>query len=61
MDNHVYKQVKLVGTSTESMEDAVQNAVSKASISRGNIGLQSEGAPIEFRNLYVQPLPMNRN
>ena len=38
-----------------------QNAVSKASISQGNIGFQSEGAPIEFRNIYVQPLPMNRN
>ena len=38
-----------------------QNAVSKASNTQGGIGFQSEGAPIEFRNIYVQPLPMKRN
>ncbi|WCR09908.1 dodecin domain-containing protein [Paracoccus stylophorae] len=31
MNDHVYKYVDLVGTSTESIEDAVQNAVGRAS------------------------------
>jgi hypothetical protein len=33
-----------------------QNACSGASISSGFIGFQSEGKPIEFRNLYVEPV-----
>lgn len=31
MSNHVYKIVELTGSSTESMEAAVKNAVSRAS------------------------------
>lgn len=30
MDNHVYKQIELTGTSTTSIEDAVTGAVAKA-------------------------------
>ena len=30
MSDHVYKMVELVGSSTTSIEDAVQNAVSRA-------------------------------
>ena len=30
MNEHVYKVIELVGSSKESIEDAVQNAVSKA-------------------------------
>ena len=30
-ENHVYKVIELVGTSETSVEDAVQNAVSRAS------------------------------
>ncbi len=30
MDNHTYKLIELTGTSEKSMEDAVQNAISKA-------------------------------
>ncbi|MGA1874818.1 MAG: dodecin [bacterium] len=31
MDQHVYKLIELAGTSQTSMEDAIQNAVSRAS------------------------------
>jgi flavin-binding protein dodecin len=31
MSNHVYKQVELTGTSNTSIEEAVENAISKAS------------------------------
>jgi dodecin len=31
MTDHVYKQIKLTGSSTESIEAAVRNAIAKAS------------------------------
>jgi dodecin len=31
MEDHVYKKIELTGSSTESMENAVQNAVRRAS------------------------------
>jgi flavin-binding protein dodecin len=31
MSNHIYKKVELVGSSPNSIEEAVQNAVAKAS------------------------------
>lgn len=31
MNSHIYKKIELVGTSPDSMEDAVKNAVAKAS------------------------------
>jgi len=31
MDGHVYKQIELTGSSKTSIEDAVQNAIAKAS------------------------------
>ena len=31
MDEHVYKSIELTGSSKDSVEDAVRNAVSKAS------------------------------
>ena len=31
MDNHVYKVIELAGTSTTTMEEAIQNALSRAS------------------------------
>ncbi|HEX5078642.1 MAG TPA: dodecin [Geminicoccaceae bacterium] len=31
MDNHVYKIVELAGSSTDSIEAAIQNAIGKAS------------------------------
>jgi dodecin len=37
MSNHIYKKIGLVGSATESIEDAVQNAISKASKSLRNL------------------------
>jgi flavin-binding protein dodecin len=37
MSNHVYKLLELTGSSTTSIEDAVQTAISKASESVRNI------------------------
>ena len=37
MSDHVYKKVEIVGSSKESMEKAVENAVSRASKSLHNL------------------------
>lgn len=37
MSNHVYKQIRLTGSSTESSDAAVQRAISKASESLKNL------------------------
>ena len=37
MDNHVYKIIEITGTSNISSDDAVNNAISKASESINNI------------------------
>lgn len=37
MSNHVYKMIELTGSSTENIEDAVNNAVTKASESLHNL------------------------
>ena len=37
MSNHVYKKIELVGSSPNSVEEAIQNAVSKASQSLRNL------------------------
>lgn len=37
MTNHIYKQIELTGTSNESIEDAVQRAINKASETLHNI------------------------
>jgi hypothetical protein len=34
----------------------VQNSASKSTLKSGNIALQSEGGPLEFRNLYINQL-----
>jgi hypothetical protein len=34
----------------------LQNVATKCSLSAGRICLQSEGTPIEFRNIYIEPL-----
>jgi len=34
----------------------LQNMATKCSVTSGKICLQSEGAPIEFRNIYIEPL-----
>ena len=38
------------------VNDVLQNQASGASVSKGWIGLQSEGAPIEFRNISIELL-----
>jgi len=37
MSDHVYKQVRLTGSSTESSDDAVRRAINKASESLKNL------------------------
>ncbi|MCX6968872.1 MAG: dodecin family protein [Verrucomicrobia bacterium] len=37
MSNHIYKKIELVGSSPNSIEEAVQNAVAKASQSLRNL------------------------
>jgi hypothetical protein len=37
MSNHIYKKVELVGSSPDSIEDAVQNAIAKASKTLRNL------------------------
>ena len=37
MDDHVYKSVELTGTSTTNVEDAVRNAVERASKTLRNL------------------------
>lgn len=38
MPDNVYKTIELVGSSTESMEDAVENAVARAAETLRNLG-----------------------
>ena len=37
MNEHIYKQIELTGSSKTSIEDAVQNAISKASKTLHNL------------------------
>jgi flavin-binding protein dodecin len=37
MSNHTYKKIELVGSSTKSIEDAVQNAVVQAANTEKNL------------------------
>ena len=37
MSNHTYKKIELVGSSTKSIEDAIQNAVSQAATTEKNL------------------------
>ena len=37
MSDHVYKKIELTGSSTESVDDAIRNAVDKASESVHNL------------------------
>ncbi len=43
-------------TITLTVNGLVQNRATETSVSAGPIGLQSEGSPIEFRNIYLEPL-----
>ena len=37
MSDHVYKKIEIVGSSTEGLEDAIENAVQRASKSVENL------------------------
>ena len=37
MSSHTYKKIELVGSSSKSIEDAVQNAVAKAATTEKNL------------------------
>lgn len=37
MEDHIYKKIELVGTSTTSMEDAVNNAIARAATTLRNL------------------------
>lgn len=45
------------GTIELRVNGLLQNSGTNASVSSGYICLQSEGSPIEFRNIILQPLP----
>ncbi len=38
MENHTYKKIELTGTSNKSLEDAVENAIEKASKTVDDMG-----------------------
>ncbi|MBI5094488.1 MAG: DUF1080 domain-containing protein [Candidatus Hydrogenedentes bacterium] len=44
-------------TITATVNGLLQNSATEATITKGYIGLQSEGAPIEYRNIVLLPLP----
>ena len=44
-------------TITLTVNGLLQNTATQTSVSAGTIGLQSEGSPIEFRNITITPLP----
>jgi hypothetical protein len=43
-------------TMTVRVNGVLQNQVTGASVSSGAIGLQAEGKPVEFRNIWVEPV-----
>lgn len=53
--NH-YKIICKDDTITCYVNGVLQNKGTKASLSKGKIALQSEGGPIEFRNILIEPL-----
>ena len=51
-----YKIISKDGSITCYVNDVLQNDGSNASLTKGNICLQSEGAPIEFKNIVIEIL-----
>ena len=39
-----------------SVNELLQNSATETTVNSGKICLQSEGAPIEFRNIYIETL-----
>jgi hypothetical protein len=48
-------------TVTIRVNGVLQNEAAGTSVTAGAIGLQAEGALVEFRNLYLEPLPPGGN
>jgi hypothetical protein len=44
-------------TVTVRVNGVLQNEVTGTSVDSGAIGLQAEGKPVEFRNIFLEPLP----
>jgi len=53
---NTYEIVCRSDTVTVTVNGIAQNRATGVSVSEGRIGLQSEGAPIEFRNVRLDPL-----
>ncbi len=51
-----YKITSKDGNLEVIVNGVLQNIASDMSLTEGNIALQSEGAPLQFRNIYLQPL-----
>ncbi|MFQ5603812.1 MAG: dodecin [bacterium] len=58
MEDHVYKMIELTGTSTTSIEDAVQNALNRASKTIRKMGwfqvVETRGSIKEGRVMHWQ-------
>lgn len=51
-----YDITNLDGTLELYVNGVLQNKGTDMTLTEGNIALQSEGAPLQFRNIYLQPL-----
>ena len=51
-----YDITSIDGTIELYVNGVLQNIGSEATLTEGNIALQSEGGPLQFRNIYLQPL-----
>jgi hypothetical protein len=51
-----YDITSLDGTLELVVNGVLQNSGTGMTLTEGNIALQSEGAPLQFRNIYLQPL-----
>ena len=52
---NVYEVWCVGGTVRPYVNGKLMNEATDCSLTEGKICLQSEGAPIEFRNIYVEP------
>ena len=53
---NTYKIICKDNTITLYVNDVLQNKATETSVSAGKICFQSEGAPIEFKSIYLEPL-----
>ena len=50
------RQKKIASVLQRDLVDVLQNVATKCSLKSGKICLQSEGTPVEFRNIYIEPV-----